>query len=612
MRGIGSTFSRLPAARAFIAGVAILAGASASKAYSQSPSGTDDTAFAVPRVSPRGSAGVALPQPLAPSEAARLRRVFAFQSAGRIEDATRESASLDTSTPLGHAMLGYVLADRYLAPSTKPNATQLQDWLNTWVYLPDAASVHALLKVRTPRGQTVPPPPVLASLGNTTAPDDTAIPVPEETEPAGTMPARNRMLDRAVLDAVRSGNAASLQRALAQTKFLAPGYASLLRGEAARALFTANRDAEAYATAKPGATPDGAALAGMTAGLAAWRLQRSDLAQPMFEAAWHASVTTSSLRAGAAFWAARAHLANRDPLGWYTWIQRAGDEPRTFYGLLARRMQGLDIALRPGQREVLGEADIAAVAATEPGLRAFALLQIGQATRADAELRLLWPQAQSTPPLARAIMLVAERAGLVDLAAQLADLVQASDGRPRDAMRFPVPRLRPRGGFVSDPALVYGIARTESNFDPACVSPAGARGLMQIMPATARFVGADGRVTLHDPGVNLDLGQRYIAYLASLDSVGPNLLRILASYNSGPGSFAKWAGTIQDHNDPLLFIEAVPGDETRAFIARVLAYTWIYAARLRLPAPSLDELAGGAWPRYHPVDTTQGAPTLLH
>ena len=62
-------------------------------------------------------------------------------------------------------------------------------------------------------------------------------------------------------------------------------------------------------------------------------------------------------------------------------------------------------------------------------------------------------------------MLVAENAGLVELAAQLADLVQSADGRPRDDMRFPLPRLRPAGGFRMDPALVYGITRTESNFD---------------------------------------------------------------------------------------------------------------------------------------------------
>ena len=61
--------------------------------------------------------------------------------------------------------------------------------------------------------------------------------------------------------------------------------------------------------------------------------------------------------------------------------------------------------------------------------------------------------------------------------AQLAGLAQGADGRPRDLQRFPLPRLEPAQGFRVDPALVYAMARQESNFDPRVVSPAGARGL---------------------------------------------------------------------------------------------------------------------------------------
>lgn len=68
---------------------------------------------------------------------------------------------------------------------------------------------------------------------------------------------------------------------------------------------------------------------------------------------------------------------------------------------------------------------------------------------------------------------------------------------------------------------------------------------------------------------------------------------------------SRWSATIRDHGDPLLFIEAIPIDETRAFVPRVLAHTWLYAARLRLPAPSLDDLAAGSWPRYAWADSTQ-------
>ncbi len=83
---------------------------------------------------------------------------------------------------------------------------------------------------------------------------------------------------------------------------------------------------------------------------------------------------------------------------------------------------------------------------------------------------------QANPALAGAILRVAEAASMMDFAAQIAGIIEASDGRPHDDARFPIPRLRPAGGFRMDPALVYALTRLESNFDPDAVSAAGARG----------------------------------------------------------------------------------------------------------------------------------------
>jgi soluble lytic murein transglycosylase-like protein len=637
MQGTHRTISPFPAARALIAGAAILAGAAAHRASAQTIAaglaGGDDTALAIPRLASRPQQEVALPQPLPPSEAERIRHVFALQRVGDLRAAAREAALLDPGIiadgmPVGQAMQGYILADRHLGPFTRPGADELQAWLAQWPDLADAPAVHALLLNRLPHGAKPPPAPDAVMLAAELATPPATAPVPEETEPVGEMPARNPELDRDVSDAARSRRPEAVQRLLARTRGLSSLYAALLRGEAAQILFTLNRDEEAYALAAPAAlncaravpSCSGAALAGYAAGLAAWRMNRPDLAVPVFEAGWHADLTTSALRAATAFWAARAHLRVRDAAGYRSWMQRAAAERRTFYGMLARRTLRLDTGFGPGggdARETLGEADIEAVAATRQGLRAFALLQVGQDHRAEAELRRLWPLAEGAPALGRAVMLVAARAGLVDLAAQLADLAQSADGRPRDSMRFPVPRLRPAGGFRMDPALVYGITRTESNFDAALASPAGATGLMQIMPDTASFItGAPATASLcgrlRDPSVNLDLGQRYVAYLAGQDGIGGDLLRLLASYNAGPGSVARWGASLRDGGDPLLFIEAIPIDETRAYVPRVLAYTWIYAARLHLPAPTLDELAAGGWPRYHPLETRQEPLARLH
>ena len=530
---------------------------------------------------------------------------------------------IDVSALAAREMVGHILADRYLGPATRPSAELLQDWLRQWAGLPDAWALHALLLARLPRNVAPPAAPDRARLSLVSAPDG-LVPVPEESEPETFTLARLPGLDRSVREAARLRGAVAVEKLLASAAALPPAYDSQLRGEAAQILFTLNRDAEAYALGRGGMRACGpagcqsAALAGQMAGLAAWRMGRADLARPMFEAAWKASLTTAALRSASAFWAARAQLRTGHAAGYRPWMTRASAEPRTFYGLLARRTLGLGFGFAAnGQdaREILTEADIEAVAATTEGLRAFALLQVGQSGRAEAELRQLWPSTDQRPELGRAIMLVAQKAGLVQLASQLADLVQTRDGRPRDATRFAIPRLLPDGGFRIDPAMVYGITKTESNFNSGLVSSAGATGLMQIMPDTASFLAeklAAPRGSLRDPGTNLALGQRYIAYLAQHEAVGGNLLRLLASYNSGPGSFGRWGAGVLDQGDPLLFIEAIPIDETRQFVPRVLTYTWIYAARMHLATPSLDELAAGVAPRYYAMVNPQDPPPRLH
>ncbi|MBV8912441.1 MAG: lytic transglycosylase domain-containing protein, partial [Acetobacteraceae bacterium] len=292
----------------------------------------------------------------------------------------------------------------------------------------------------------------------------------------------------------------------------------------------------------------------------------------------------------------RSHWRNLDPSGHERWLRRAAENGRSFYGLLARRILGQ--LLRPDPElatATLGEADLDAVAATRAGRRAFALLQVGQDARAALELQRLWAETRNQPGFARSILLVARMAGLTGLAGQLAALVEPP------TLHLPASRLRPARGFQTDPALLYALARMESNFDARATSPMGARGLLQLMPRTVEFLLGDDSphlARLHDPAVNLDLGQRYLGLLAQYDLVGGDLIRLLATYNAGPGSFGRWAENVRHDGDPLLFIESVPSDETRAYIPRVLAYSWLYAAQLSLPAPSLDELAAGRWPQF--------------
>ena len=84
--------------------------------------------------------------------------------------------------------------------------------------------------------------------------------------------------------------------------------------------------------------------------------------------------------------------------------------------------------------------------------------------------------------------------------------------------------------------------------------------------------------------------------------VGNNLFLLAAAYNAGPGTLNKWRRSLDDVNDPLLFIESLPYAETRDYVEKVLANYWIYRMRLGQPSPSLDAVAAGGWPVYMPKD----------
>ena len=609
MRESGHTPSRLVAParalRTLLAGAVLLASAGIAEAHSGASTPTrrrSDVAFAVPRLSPAHR--VALPEPLTPSQAALLRAILTTQERGEAARAAALDPGLDTSTPLGQAMLGHVLANRYLGPGTHPGAKTLEAWLARWPTLAEAPQIHALLLQRLPPGAKPPPPPALPTLAPPPPPAD----APNPDLALGPGLRRNWALDRQVLAAAH-GRAPYAAATLIARSNVPPAYEAMLRAEAGHVLFLENRDQEAYDTAAPATHEcighprcEAPALAGFVAGLAAWRMDEPAKARPMFEAAWLAPRTTPNLRAAAAFWAARAYQALHESRGVRVWLARAAREPATFYGLLARRILGMSL-LGPaipggGPVATLGEADVDALLANQAGAQAFALLQVGERATAEAELAIA---AASDPSLARSVMLVAQRARMGTLAAQAADLVAAIAGKPRASIRFTVPSYAPSGGFTTDPALVLGIARTESNFDVRLVSRAGASGLMQIMPATASFITGGRPGNVFDPANNLALGERYLAWLGASPATGANLLKVLASYNAGPNAFAAWSKGIVDHGDPLLFLEAIPIDETRAFIPRVLTYTWLYAARMgRVPA-SLDALAADTWPRYRPA-----------
>ena len=176
------------------------------------------------------------------------------------------------------------------------------------------------------------------------------------------------------------------------------------------------------------------------------------------------------------------------------------------------------------------------------------------------------------------------------------------------AVMYPLPRWRPKGGFLVDRALIYAFIRQESSCDPRAKSPDGARGLMQLMPRTASSLDKGKKFTggrrnhLYDPALNLALGQRYLERLLNSRRVEGDLLRLSVAYNAGPGNLGKWERRMRYDNDPLMFVEILPSLESRLFVERVMANLWIYRLRLGQPTPTLTALASDRWPRYEALD----------
>jgi soluble lytic murein transglycosylase len=137
--------------------------------------------------------------------------------------------------------------------------------------------------------------------------------------------------------------------------------------------------------------------------------------------------------------------------------------------------------------------------------------------------------------------------------------------------------------FHLDPAFVYAIIRQESAFHPQIVSPVGARGLMQMMPSTAKLITRNYRIPyrldneLFTPYKNIEIGTQYLAHLSKL--YGQHPLLVAAAYNAGPQNVNRWVNTYPS-NDIIAWIDTLPWKETRNYVKNIIAFQVIYQHRL--------------------------------
>ncbi len=545
-----------------------------------------------------------LPQVLAAPEAERYAAIFRLQ-----DEADWAAADKQIRLLKDKRLLGAVLAQRFVHNKYRSRYDELAQWLKAYGDHSEAGRLYRLAIDRKPGGAAAPERPqagFLGGYGEETLGGDTAYASQLERDAGQIRDIIHGATE--IRRHLKRGDADDAERAYRQLeakKLLDRIEAGILKAEVAQGYFFGGGDVQALRLATEatreakGWQPAGPWIGG----LAAFRLNRPAEAARFFEAMLDVQGLGPGQIAAAAFWAARAHLVagRHDRVSPY--LVRAALHRTSFYGLLARRALGVDTPFNWAEPR-LSTDDIRQIEAIPGGWRALALIQVGEPIRAEAELRRLAPTAN--PDMVPALLALASRANMPALSMRLAGKL-AQDNQRYDGALYPIPGWRPEGGFSVEPALLFAIMRQESGFHSKASSGAGARGLMQIMPKTAVFVGEgelnrkDASTKLMEPERNLTLGQRYVQHLLEHEQIQGNLLLAVAAYNAGPTVALKWQRKGDFKDDPLLFVEGIPYGETRAYVQRVVANYWIYQLRMGQQTPTLDSIAAGDWAVYTPA-----------
>lgn len=305
------------------------------------------------------------------------------------------------------------------------------------------------------------------------------------------------------------------------------------------------------------------------------------------------------------YWKARAlralnvgHVANQ-------LFARLSREPH-YYGLLAE--EELPVRLeRQSIDQPVSDADVEAVRALPGMARALELRRLELMADAVAEWKWTLRGANDARLLAAAEL--ARREGWYDRAINTAELT-------REVHNFDLRYLTPYRDLARthaaenglDEAWVYGLIRQESRFVDSARSSAGARGLMQVMPATARWIArqmglrGNAHQDMHQPDTNIRFGTYYMK--RTLDSLQGSPVLATAGYNAGPGRARRWQADTA--LEAAVYIESIPFTETREYVKKVMANALYYSQRLGLKQVALKDRLGIVPPRPGSLDSGSG------
>ena len=281
------------------------------------------------------------------------------------------------------------------------------------------------------------------------------------------------------------------------------------------------------------------------------------------------------------YWAGRAASQASDPMRSRSYFEQAAATPELFYGQLALERLGRIVPAPSGTPSLL---------ITDAQRQAFRQKRLVRAVQLLGQQGLRSEQSLFIRALSENLESDADRLLAVELATQtwrpdLAVWTARSARNAGNAFYFKATYPTHSGSVPSGRSwsLVHGITRQESSFDKAAVSHAGARGMMQLMPGTAREqagkmgMGYDYARLTSDPNYNVMLGSAYFQRLLSVWD--GNYPLAVASYNAGAGNVRKWVRSFGDPRgnvDIVSWIEKIPFEETRGYVQRVLENSVVY------------------------------------
>ncbi|MBR4892246.1 MAG: transglycosylase SLT domain-containing protein [Alphaproteobacteria bacterium] len=556
-------------------------------------------AFFIALIIPQLVLGSDLPQILTDIDASLYKQIFVLQDKEKINVAINVQNQI-----ADRLLMNEVLYQRYFSDTYHTRGKEIAEWMNNYYNMPGAKRMEKLAKLKQANVRKAAVPNIISgSESIETAQSETWT----EKKYSGVADKKITEFKRAIRSGSTKVARQILEDRLFKSKLTESDYGRL----AGRLSYLYYTNGEMELAKKWGfVASDAKSEYGLWAmGLLYFKEENYIESQKYFSRILELPQINNARKTEAAFWAGRAADFKGDRENAKRYWRIAATYPMAFYGALSAIMLGQQPKYEFFENEATDE-DVVELVNTKYGKIALALLQVGRKDRAEEYLKYMITPKISDRTL-HAVNSIASKYGLPRVSILSAGVIKDRGILEIDddiiySAKYPLHDWEPLGGWSIDRALLLAITKQESNFRTTAKSGAGANGVMQIMPSTAKRVARANNVDLSqmdmsNPEHNMFLGQQYIVDLLQHQNIENNIIKMLAAYNAGMGTMVKFEKSFYTY-DPLLYIESFPAYETRSYIKRVMSNLWLYRARLNQPLTSMQELAHGNWPLYNSED----------